>query len=274
MKWSEQSLLNNLRGTGDANSEKPLENIKNSLGSLRRVAGNPLTKNEISIITDVLFFDVATNSVILPAAVPAAFQQPVPVWYFGLTDMYSSYPNAHNIEPGITEGQHWALAVQGFWQYNLFAGVPAPVFIQLQLRPGEYIIRYVTNVPPGLLNPNIDCYIRIRCDSIGYSTLVHSLMSNIMFLDILRINVNAASILQFIHPLKIGHLSVFGKLTVDSIDPRMYILNTSPQQNISDIPLKIPIEKSIIFTTQIDFSCQYIKFILFVEEVKSLTKIS
>jgi hypothetical protein len=270
MKRSEKSLLSSLRNSQPTNSEEPLRNVKNSLGSLSKAVGNPLTKNELSINTDVFFYDVAAAIFLAPAAVPATHQLPLPVWYFGLTDVYSGYSKAQFIEPNNLQGNSWGLLFQGFWQYNIFAGLPGLMILLMQ--PGDYIMRYASNVPAGVLNPNIDAYVRIRCENIAYATLVHSLMSDIIFLNTIRFSVAMAAILQFARSIKIAHLSTFGKLNIDTIDPRLFILPTEPQQNIADLPVKIPIDKSIIITTQIDFVCQHFNFILFVEKIEVLTK--
>lgn len=270
MKRSEKSLLNSLRNIQPTNSEEPLKNIKNSLGSLSKAVGNPLTKNELSINTDVFFYDVAGGVFIAPAAVPAAFQLPLPVRYFGLTDVYAGYSKANFIEPITPGGFFWNLALHGFWNYNVFAGLPA--LMTLLMRDGDYIMRYHTEVPGGFLNPNLDAFVLVRCQNIAYASLVHSLMSDIIFLNTIRFSVAMAAILQFARSIKIAHLSTFGKLNIDTIDPRLYILPTEPQQNIADLPVKIPIDKSIIITTQIDITCQHFNFILFVEKIEVLTK--
>jgi hypothetical protein len=265
MKRSEKSLLNSLRNIQPTNSEETLRNVKNSLGSLGKAVGNPLTKNELSITTDVYYCDVALHVLIAPAALPLANQNsPIPVWYFGLTDMYGAYQKARFLAP--LDNVSWFYLNSGFWNYNLFAGIDASVLIA-GVNDGDYLVQYVC-----MTNGNLRAVIRISCQNVAYATLVHSLMSDIIFLNTIRYSLVLANILQFANSLKIGHLSTFGKLNIDTIDPRLYILPTSPQQTISDIPVKIPIDKSIIIATFIEITCQHFNFILFVEKIEVLTK--
>jgi hypothetical protein len=254
MKRSEKLLLDNLRNKKAINTEEPLKNVKNSLGKIGQLVGNPLTKNEISINVDVFFCDNALHVIIAPAAIPVANQRPMPLYLFGLTDMYGNYVKSW---PLTLSDPVWANPMQtGFVGYNLNAA-PIDAILMLQLQNGDYVIFWQINV-------NTQALIRVRCENIAYSTLVHSLMSDIIYINTIRYNVLAAAILQYTHSLKLASLSTFGKLAVDSIDPRLFILPTSPQQNIADIPIKSPFDKTMIIATAIDFTCQHISFILFV----------
>jgi hypothetical protein len=87
MKKYERLLLNNLVGDS-TNDSGTLQNLKNSLGSVKYVKGNPLTKTEITIN--------CTKNYNL--------RNPQPVFLFGLTDYYSGY--AKSLET-VKPAQGW-----------------------------------------------------------------------------------------------------------------------------------------------------------------------
>lgn len=270
---SRRNLLETLRNKQPVNSEEMLTNVRSSLGSLGQAVGNPLTKNEISISVDVIFFDTTAvpAAIIVPAALPAGAQTELPFYLFGLTDMYSGYNKARFLEPLNPAWGVVGPVASGFWQYNLFAVLPfigaIPNNLYNFFAPGDYIIHY--RFFGGV---NFQAVIVIHCDNIAYASLLFSLMSDIIYIDTIRYFVNAAAILQFTRSLNIATLSTFGKLNVDSIDPRLYVLPTSPQQTIADLPLKIPFDKRCMIGSQIDFTCQHIDFIFFVKNIEVLTK--
>jgi hypothetical protein len=68
-----------------------------------------------------------------------------------------------------------------------------------------------------------------------------------------------------------GYQSLFGKLYTDNIDPRMYVTSKDFQQQISDIPLNLPIDKAMFIGFLIDVFCQQINMVLFVKKVEALT---
>ena len=90
-------------------------------------------------------------------------------------------------------------------------------------------------------------------------------------ITISQIRYFVPNINQFVNPVFFGYQTLFGKTTFDSLDPRMYILSTSMQQAICDIPLNLPIDKNLMIGMQIDVFCQAINWVLFVEKVEPLT---
>lgn len=256
MKRYERELFNSLNRE-DTTGEEPLKNIKNSLGSLRYVKGNPLFKSEVTIQIDT-FFTIG-GAMVAPAALPAGLQTQLPVYLFGLNDAFSGYQKSNFFVPVINP---WLIVSLGFWQYNLFVvdlpGIPVPFLLQLQ--PGDFIMYFWDG---GAVNRGM---VRIRCNNVAYSTLVNSLMSDIIIVEKMRFFVPAAVIQQFENPLIFVRQSIFGKITTDSIDPRLFILPTDIQNNISDIPINIPIDKTLILGFQQNIFCQSITIVMFVSE--------
>lgn len=266
MKTARRNLLDTMNGRTSLNDEAPLNNLKTSLGNIKSIVGNPLTKSETTIHVDIFFINTALPAIIAPAAIPAPGQVPLSYYLFGLNDSYGAYQKSRFLEP---LNLNWGFVEAGFWNYNLFVLTPivGAIPVGLVLNDGDYILHYAY-----LGAGNFQAIIRIHCDNVAYSTLVHSLMSDIIYINSVRAIVNVASILQYIHSIKLATLSSLGKLVVDTIDPRLYILPTSPQQTISDIPFKIPCDKRFIFTNSLDFTCQNITYIFFVENIDVLTK--
>lgn len=266
MKTARRKLFETLQGRQPVNSEEPLKNIRQSLGTLGNAVGNPLTKSEATIHVDVFFIDTSIPAIIAPAAIPAASQTSLSYYLFGLNDIYGAYQKSRFLEP---LNMNWRFLEAGFWNYNIFVlnpllgAIPAGLIIN----PGDYVLHYVS-----MAVGNFQAVIRIHCENVAYSTLVHSLMSDILYVNSIRCIVNAASILQYTHSIKLATLSTLGKLSVDTVDPRLYILPTSPQQTIADIPLKIPFDKRSIMTNSMDFTCQNLTYIFFVQNIEVLTK--
>ena len=269
MRRSERSLLNNLRGKEKITSEQPLSNIKNSLGSLRHVKGNPLTKTEIALEVSVAYRITPAGAIIAPAALPAQLQTTLPVFMFGLTDFYSGYPAALSIQP---IGLGWNLA-------NLFGapktgiigytGMSQPAYeAAFGDRWGDFICIFRSVAIGGIV---YEARIRIRCNNVAYGTFLNSFVSDLITLDSLRYFVPLANINQLDNSFTFAHQSLFGKLNTDSIDPRMYSRSINFNSNIVDIPLNLPLNKNMIMTFNLNFDCQTVNFVLFVQKVEPLT---
>lgn len=111
----------------------------------------------------------------------------------------------------------------------------------------------------------------IHCNNVDYGTFLNSFVSDLITLDTIRYIVPVANINQLINPVIFATQTLFGKLATDNIDPRIYITNKDFQPQISDIPINLPIDKSIILGFNIDFNCQQLSLILFVKKVEALT---
>lgn len=417
MKKSEKDLLKQL-SSNSYDSNEPLKDIKQSMGSLAYVKGNPLTKTEISLNVSINFF--RNRQQILPAALPANLQTPLPVSLLGLTDFYSGYAKVQTM---LTDLGQWItdlnysyhegpeLIDQSFvtgWGNAVYWNVIPINFLffggSIQVAPGgmasiiknnfnwipgrQYVIRFAVNndspgswiewitdgvnistsQPPyrlvqsngntvnqqtfefyyiptttnldlravngGALNmaitglsikevfgdisypsdnslgiygynkswclsnnvvkgdlvqvynfidrnavnfggfPAIDLYtaeIIVHCNNIAYGTFLNSFVSDLITINTIRYIVPIANINQFVNPLIFFYQSLFGKTNVNSVDPRMFITSKDFQQQISDIPVNLPIDKKLSLAVAVDFNCQNFNMILFVESVQSLT---
>lgn len=268
MKPGENRLLNKLqREDHYSTSDEPLANVKNALGSIAYAKGNPLTKTEITIqVTSVFRFEGAGGGVIAPAALPLAAQTSLPFYLFGLTDYYSSFPRALNIcaptpiwDAFSFIGGEPAFGIFGFTRNAIVGAIPAQI--------GDLILSYRYFLAAG----SYSCTIIVHCNNVAYGTFLNSFVSDLITISVMRYIVPIANVNQFINPLVFVTQSLFGKVATDTIDPRMYITSKDFQQQISDIPVNLPIDKNVIVCSQLSVFCQQLSFVLFVEKVEPLT---
>ena len=113
----------------------------------------------------------------------------------------------------------------------------------------------------------------VHCTNLPYGTFLNSFSSDLITMDTFRYIVpnNLAGINQLTNPLWFYYQNLFGKLFVDNIDPRLFITPKDFQQQISDIPLHLPINKAVEVGSYMNFNCPMISFVMFVEKVESLT---
>jgi hypothetical protein len=281
MKSYEKRLLSRLQSEERNTNNLPLENIKKSLGSIRFVKGNPLTKTEITISIRTWFVQPGFG-IIAPNLLPANLQTSLPIWMFGLTDYYGGYNKSQIINP-IRPG--WFLYAQkftgvalngfnspnsmGIWGYNMFT-VNSPV-TNSGISYGDFVICFADVDPNFNGNPTFYAFVVIHCENVAYGTFLKSFVSDLITINTFRYIVPIANINQFINPLIFGYQTLFGKVNTDSIDPRNYITSKDFQQQISDIPINLPIDKAVMLGFQLDIFCQNLSMILFVEKVEPLT---
>jgi hypothetical protein len=256
MKRSRLKLLKELISKEVPNrAEEPLSNIKREMGSVAHVIGNPMFKAEISVRVTKIYFDVG-GVVILPAALPANERNKIPFYVWGLNDYHSSFPVIRTLVP-ITDPWTWI----GTLIYTNFNAV----FVNAGAVNGDLVSIY-TNFATG-----DDCFVVVHCNNVAYGTLLNSFESELISISNFRYFVNAANINQFINPITFAYQTLFGKVSSDSVDPRMYVLPTEPQQNIADIATAFPIDKNLMTGSLMEFDCQTLNFIFFAEKVEHLT---
>lgn len=257
MLRSRKELLKGLLGKDSATrSEEPLKNIKDGMGSLSQVVGNPLFRAEVTLQINLQFTNGAMVP-IAPAALPANAQIPIPVYIFGLMDLWSGHTNASRVCPTTDPP----------WQWIVSDIIDNPIFFfpGSFMNMGDGYIEY-QDVATGNF-----AHVTIHCTNVAYGTFVHSFVSDLITVNQIRYFVPPANINQFLNPLIFTYQTLFGKLKTDSVDPRMYVLPTDPQQNIADIPLKFPVDKNLGCDFYMNFDCPAVTMILFVEKVQPLT---
>jgi len=264
MKRSERILLSKLRGANAIGDEEPLKNIKNEMGSLRNIVGNPMFKAEINFQITIQFGNTGVIGPILPGALFPANQNSVPIYLFGLTDFYGGLLKSQLINPSGA----WARinAGCGIIGYQGFAFVAGPGFVQPV--NGDLTLFYMAAAAGGTFD---NAFIIVHCNSVAYGTFLNSFVSDLCICNQIRYFVPAANIIQLANPVIFAYQTLFGKIATDTIDPRMYQTPDEFQNQIVDIPVKFPIDKNLIISLQYDVFCPQISITFFIEKVEPLT---
>ena len=264
MKAARRKLLDTLQGRQPINSEEPFKNIKQALGSLANTKGNPLTKAEVRLQVSLRYYDPTVTAVILPAALPAAAQNRIPIYLFGLTDFWGSYNNMVDNVPVIApwiRPRFAAIGVPPFGIYGTTTGLigGAPPVTENFCDFGDMIQTY-------FVWPNCAAAI-IHCNNVAYGTFLNNFSSDTIYLSKIRFFIPLANINQLDNPITFSYQSQFGARATDSIDLKLYGLPTNMQANIIDLPVNMPVDKNFSMGFYQNFDCTDISMILFIEKV-------
>jgi hypothetical protein len=256
MNAEQVNLMNSLKS--DPKDKAPLSDIKKAMGSLRYSVGNPLSKTEISIRITTLFYDDVIGAAIPPALLPAQLKLSFPVFLFGLTDYYGFYLKSRTLVP-----------FRDIWKQPQIVPVQfSTTFLGMAMESGDLILLYQTDPIGGV---TYSCNILIHCSNIAYLTFLNSFVSDLITINVMRMVIPIANITQFLNPLVFGYQTLFGKTNSDSLDPRMYITSRDYQQQIADLPINLPIDKNMMLAFYLEYTCQQVEVILFVNKVEPLT---
>jgi len=254
----------------ETHSKDLFPSIKEGMGSLALVKGNPDYIEEISLNIYIQYYTAgAVPGFVLPAALPVELQTYLPLYIFGLTDFYSSYHKCRTLvdAPGVPPN-FWAwdifgIADLGIWEFNkVDTGVVA------EYDAGDMVFSFRAVDLLGLV---YWANVVIHCNSIAYGTFLQSFVSDLIFVNSLRYVVPIANINQFLNPLIFGYQTLFGRFHTDTLDPRAFITNKDFQQQIADIPINLPIDKSVMLALRLNFDCNNFNMKFFVNKVEPLT---
>lgn len=264
MKAARRKLLDTLKGKQPVNSEEPFKNIKNALGSLANVKGNPLTKAEVRLQVSLRYYNPGAPAVVLPAALPAAMQTRLPVYLFGLTDSWGSYNNLVSLLPPFAPWNKPRYGVNdcspaGIWgQTSEFSGGALAI-------TGDWC-DWGDGLQSYFNFPNYAGVI-IHCNNVAYGTFLNNFTSDTIYLSKIRFFIPLANINQLDNPIFFSYQSQFGSKAIDSIDLKMYGLSTNMQPNIIDLPVNMPVDKNFSMGFYQNFDCTDLSMILFIEKV-------
>ena len=249
MNKAQKTLLKELRE--DSRETELLSSVKKSVDPLGRLHGDPKFKAEISITIHTLFADAV--GLIAPAALPPALQIPIPVYLLGLTDFYGGYLQSNTLAPLNI----WVMNGLGIWNTQA-----AAFFIR-----GDLWYTAQANIGGVVYT----LYVWIHCNNVAYGTFLNSFVLDLIILNQIQYSVPIANLNQLLNPLIFGTQSLFGKVVTGTIDPHTYITNQTFNQQIANIPITLPIDKSLMLCSYLEFDCQNINFIFQVQKVKPLT---
>lgn len=270
MKSYEKTLLNKLRSSHYSSTDDVLSNVKDAMGSLREIEGNPQFKAEITLHITLQYWDFIAGIPVAPAALPAYLQTFMPIYLFGLTDLHGGYLRSTVVNP-LAQNWAWNAVANdpnvGIFNYTYNPGVMIAVWIVPPLMDGD-LVYTVLDATGGT---TILCRVVVHCNNIAYGTFLNSFSSDLIIVKQMRLFVPIANPNQFMNPLIFGYQTLFGKLKTDSVNPRTYQLPSDFQNQISDIPIKFPVDKNLFVTYKQDFDCQQMDIVLYVEKVEPLT---
>jgi len=251
MRDYEKRLLDHLQN--DNPPDVPLAEVRQAMGHIGQTVGNPLSKTEIALTITSIFTSTAGGPavVIAPAGLPVNLQSSLPVIIFGLTDWHGGFlASFRNCPIGGGWVRQTGFGIQGFNINNPFAAT------------GDMIFTYDDAL-------TTQANIIIHCNNVSYGTFLNSFVSDLITISHIRYFV--PNINQFVNPIIFAYQTLFGKVSTDSIDPRLYVLGKDPQQQICNIPINLSIDKNLMVSLQMSVFCQAINWVLFVEKVEPLT---
>jgi len=251
MNKSEKLLLKEMKEP--SRNTELLSSIKKSVDPLGQLHGDFKFKAEIFIRITIIYEQLGVG-IILPAALPANCQNSMPIFLFGLTDFQGGFACLQKLFP---PSNPWYIANIG-----ILLAYPQP-----WVSVGDLIYQYRADVGGN----NYIVHIVVHCNNVSYGTLLNSFSSDLIILNSIRYSIPIGWENQFINSLSFSTQTLFGKLISDSIDPRMYITNQTFNQYIADIPVTLPIDKSLMIGTYCIFGLQEMNFFLTVQKVKPLT---
>jgi len=289
MTAAEQALLAKLQGS-DSLELKEGGQVSTSRGvgaALSQIVGNPPFKAEVSLTINVRYYSqavVGTPVAVAAAAIPAAQQTTLPVYLFGNSDFASNYARSRQLVPG---GGGWAYAdmkmiIGGKGEVGIHPLPHAAASVEYQsgtvfnnlLGNGDvlFCIPMLLFVA-GVAATTIVAEIQVTCANVPYTTLIDSLSSDLITLNMIRYTVGALLVAQLTNQITLIRQSLFGKTNTDTLDPNTYITGGTFNPNIADIPLTLPIDKNLVLGTVINFDCILINWTITVATIKKLTNV-
>lgn len=253
MNRNKIQLLENIKALDNSNEKLkeflPKKNYKN------------LEKLEISLLYESRYrasIGGFPEVEILPALLDNSLKTKIPITLFGLTDYFGSYVASFQVLPLINP-----------WGNNqitrLIVKFSNTVNYNYEKR-GQLI-----NIYQSSLNGGADIYTyysNIYCNSVAYGTLLNNLSDSIYLIKSIKVVFNNANITQLDNPLLFSKQNINGKLITDSIDLKTFVLPSSFNQTIVDIPLNIILDKNLMINQYIEFDCTNIQYIFTLIKIK------
>lgn len=288
MTDAELALARSLRGADSLELNPNLDpSVSRGIGAaLSQIMGNPPFKAEINVNISVKYYSQLVPGLpveIAPAALQAAQKTQYPVYFFGQSDKASHYRKARQLLNTASWNEDDMAVIDGG---NIQGAViyPDPAaggsilpyalgsVVNNRVLPGDVllVIPQVGFVAAAAATTQI-CEVLIRCTNVGYGTLIDSLSSDLITLNMIRYTVDAAQTAQLQNQIEAIYQSLFGKASTDTIDPNAFITGGTYNPNIADIPLTIPIDKNLVLGTFANYDVVSFSWTLTVAKIQPLT---
>ena len=289
MTEAEKRLYNSL---SDVDSLELLKGGQTSLSkgvgaAVSQIVGNPPFKAEINLTFNIRYYSqavVGTPVAVAAAAIPAAQQTQLPLYVFGNSDFGSAFARSRGLVVG---GGGWnygdmKILEGGKGEVGLHPLPHAAASVEYQsgtvffnlAAPGDLIMCIpMLGFVAGAAATTIVAEIQIRCNNVPYLTLLDSLGSDLITLNMIRYTVPVALVAQLGNQITLIMQTLFGKTNTDTLDPNTYITGNTFNPNIADIPLTLPIDKNLVLGTVVNFDCVNFTWTLTIARIQKLTNV-
>ena len=250
MTNAERQAVNMLNQLDSFDEDYDMDNVaKRQRGRLPNVvrlgeiSGNPTFKAQFNLNVYIQYYNATDSVFVTPSDLPAELQVQQPVYLFGNIDKASFYRNSESKLPlmgGWTIGNTWKI----FDQNTKLTQAPL-------LSKGDLYQAQSKTVWGKVYH----CTTILSCPQTPYGSFLEAISSDTFIINMLRYKVDKTTTDQFQNQLHVMKLSLFGKIQHDTIDPNTYITSGTFQENISDIPLQLKVDKNLILGTYLNYNC-------------------
>lgn len=288
MTEAERVLARSLAGADNLELNPNLDaSVSKGIGAaLSQIMGNPPFKAEINVNISVKYYSHLAAPLpveVAAAALPVAQKTQYPVYFFGQSDKASAYRKARQlvnspawnttdmavIDGGNTQGQPIypdPAAGGSIIPYALGS------VVNNLLLPGDILLAIpMAGFVAAAAATTIVAEVLIRCSNVGYGTLIDSLSSDLITLNMIRYRVDAAQTAQLANQIEAIYQSLFGKAATDTIDPNAFITGGTYNPNIADIPVTVPIDKNLVLATLVNYDVVSFSWTITVARIDPLT---
>jgi len=239
----EKNLLNSMSKFDNLELSSGGSSSLGGAANLKNILGNPIFTAQFNLRFLTYYQNETVPALVAAAALPVAIQTNNSIVAFGNSDFAGGYPKSLQFVPDAV----WALDRFGIFGRDVFA--TETMLITPFINRGDMVS--IWNVTTGaVLYQKI---IIVRCPQVAYGTLLDALNSDTFMINMIRYKVNPLQVGQLINQIIPIVQSLFGKAQDDKIDPSTYITGDTYNQNISDIPLELAIDKTKILATYAGF---------------------
>lgn len=251
----ERALLNRL---SESDSLEPMPGVytesKGIGAKLGGIMGNPIFKSQFDLSIRTQF--TKAGVVILPAALDVTLQNQIPAFIFGTSDMSGGFRKVQSFFP--TSG--WVYSGSGIVGYQGY-GTSCTIAVT-----GDLVISYAKTIGPDVYV----AYVVINCPQVAYGTLMDSISSDKIYLNMIRYVVDPGQTKQLKNQILYVIQSLLGKTQNDYVSPQTFITGQTYNRNIADIPIEFGVDKNLILGTWIDYDVQQIDWTLTVYQTQKI----
>jgi hypothetical protein len=226
---------------------------------------------QFDILVKVLFFTVVTATgvytSVAPAALNAGLKNSLPMFLFGNSDYASGFKALRERYP---VNANWVGTPPFVWgtRLNQVAAV-WDATVTANLKTGDLVIPYTSALPAA--GTTSLAIIVVRCDQVGYGTLLNALNSDRFVINKIRYIIPTVALIgQYANQIGLFTQSLFGKFDGDYISPNSYKKPENQQSGIIDMEFKWGIDKNKAIATYCNYDVVEFSWSLFVWSVTGL----